>query len=411
VYAVEENGDPNEGVNEDDRESTERQYLIKWKGWSHIHNTWESENSLREQKVKGMKKLENYIKKAKTIADWRRQAGPEDIDYYECQQELQTELQKSHNNVERIIAQQTKPEGGVDYFCKWECLPYADSTWEDASLVQKKWNSKITEFQERELSKKTPSSHCKVLKYRPKFHHLKSQPDYMGVDRGLLLRDYQMEGVNWLILTWCRNNSVILADEMGLGKTIQTICFLHYLFQTQSLYGPFLCVVPLSTMTAWQREFAIWAPEMNVVTYLGDVQSREIIRSYEWCFDNSKKMKFNAILTTYEIVLKDKMFLGIINWASVLVDEAHRLKNDDSLLYKALKEFSTNHRLLITGTPLQNSLKELWALLHFIMPDKFVSWEDFEHDHGDAADKGKQKKLPYSIVGWFEKGPFSKFAW
>lgn len=154
-------------------------------------------------------------------------------------------------------------------------------------------------------------------------------------------------------------------------------------------------------MTAWQREFQIWAPEMNVVTYLGDVQSREMIREYEWCFKSTKKLKFNAILTTYEILLKDKAFLGCLSWAALLVDEAHRLKNDDSLLYKALKEFNTNHRLLITGTPLQNSLKELWALLHFIMPEKFPTWEAFEVLHGQSEDKGytslHQELEPYIL--------------
>lgn len=94
------------------------------------------------------------------------------------------------------------------------------------------------------------------------------------------------------------------------------------------------------------------------------------IRQFEWSFATSKRLKFNAILTTYEILLKDRQFLRSFSWACLLVDEAHRLKNDDSLLYKALKEFDTNHRLLVTGTPLQNSLKELWALLHFIMPYK-----------------------------------------
>lgn len=97
------------------------------------------------------------------------------------------------------------------------------------------------------------------------------------------------------------------------------------------------------------------------------------IRQFEWCYSGSKRLKFNAILTTYEIVLKDKALLGSLSWAALLVDEAHRLKNDDSLLYKALMEFDTNHRLLITGTPLQNSLKELWSLLHFIMPHKYAS--------------------------------------
>lgn len=93
------------------------------------------------------------------------------------------------------------------------------------------------------------------------------------------------------------------------------------------------------------------------------------IREFEWSHVN-KKLKFNTLLTTYEILLKDKDFLGSVAWTSLIVDEAHRLKNDDSLLYRTLMEFRTNYRLLITGTPLQNSLKELWSLLHFIMEKK-----------------------------------------
>lgn len=392
VYAVEEKGDPNAGVDPKDKSATEEQFLIKWKGWSHIHNTWESEESLQRQKAKGLKKFENYIKRDNEIEAWKkRTANPEDIDYYECQQELHQELFKSYNFIERIIAQQDKADGAVDYLCKWESLPYAESTWEDSKLVQRKWQTKIDEFLNREASKATPSSHSTVLRRRPKFLKVEKQPEYMGLDRGLVLRDYQMQGLNWLNLSWCKENSVILADEMGLGKTIQTICFLYYMFKTHQLYGPFLCLVPLSTMTAWQREFQLWAPDLNVVTYIGDVQSREMIRQYDWCFSGTKRMKFNAILTTYEILLKDKMFLGCINWAALLVDEAHRLKNDDSLLYKALKEFNTNHRLLITGTPLQNSLKELWALLHFIMPGKFTTWDEFEKVHGNAMEKGYAK--------------------
>ncbi|XP_073823256.1 chromodomain-helicase-DNA-binding protein 1 [Musca autumnalis] len=390
IYAIEDSGcDPNEGVDENDLENTETQYLIKWKGWSYIHNTWESEATLKEQKVKGMKKLDNFIKKEQEQVYWMRYAGPEDIDYYECQKELQNDLIKSYNSVDRIISRNLKPEGLVEYLCKWQSLPYAEATWEDGALVTRKWQRCVDQFEDREQSKCTPSRHCKVLKNRPKFYKIKNQPDFLK--EGLTLRDYQMDGLNWLLHSWCKENSVILADEMGLGKTIQTICFLYSLFKVHHLYGPFLCVVPLSTMTAWQREFDLWAPDMNVVTYLGDVKSREMIRQYEWTFDGSKRLKFNCILTTYEIVLKDKLFLGTLQWAALLVDEAHRLKNDDSLLYKSLKEFETNHRLLITGTPLQNSLKELWALLHFIMPEKFATWEDFESEHGNAADKGYTK--------------------
>ncbi|TNN45053.1 Chromodomain-helicase-DNA-binding protein 1 [Liparis tanakae] len=175
---------------------------------------------------------------------------------------------------------------------------------------------------------------------------------------------------------------------MGLGKTIQTISFLNCLFNDHQLYGPFLLVVPLSTLTSWQREMQLWAPNMNFVVYLGDISSRNMIRTHEWIHGHSKRLKFNIILTTYEILLKDKSFLGNVNWAFIGVDEAHRLKNDDSLLYKTMMDFKSNHRLLITGTPLQNSLKELWSLLHFIMPEKFHSWDLFEEAHGKGRDSG-----------------------
>lgn len=223
IYAIEEQNGTASDAQQDikmnailSKHDSEEQYLIKWKGWSYIHCTWESEETIREQKVKGIKKLENYIKKERDIEHWRKYANVEDIDYYECQLELQQDLLKSYNYVERVIAESQKTDGTIDYLCKWESLPYAEATWEDSSLVLKRWPLKIGDFQRREASQKTPSRHCRVIKYRPKFHQLKEQPEYLNSD--LKLRDYQMDGLNWLILTWCKENSVILADEMGLGK-------------------------------------------------------------------------------------------------------------------------------------------------------------------------------------------------
>lgn len=401
VYNVELNGDPNDiGSNgqvkeEGEEVDQEPQFLIKWKNKSYLHATWESMSSLNEMAVKGMKKLENFLKKEEELKLWKRLASPEDVEYYDCQEEMMDQLSALYLNVERIIAHQPSKSTETchpEYLCKWEGLSYADCTFEDGALISKKFPLKIEEYNQRQRSLRTPSKLCKALKSRPKFVPLKSQPEWMGCcvkDEGpFVLRDYQLDGLNWLTHSWCRENSVILADEMGLGKTIQTICFFHYLMSQWELYGPFLVVVPLSTMASWQKEFAQWSPDVNVVVYIGDVQSRNMIRSYEWCHPSNKRLKFNVLLTTYEILLKDKGFLGQTSWAVLAVDEAHRLKNDDGLLYKTLIEFDSNHRLLITGTPLQNSLRELWALLHFIMPNKFQSWEDFEADHADADKKG-----------------------
>ncbi|XP_009878147.1 PREDICTED: chromodomain-helicase-DNA-binding protein 1-like [Charadrius vociferus] len=389
IYAVEADGDPNTGF-EMSKELGEVQYLIKWKGWSHIHNTWETEETLKQQNVKGMKKLDNYKKKDQETKRWLKNASPEDVEYYNCQQELTDDLHKQYQIVERIIAHsnQKSAAGYPDYYCKWQGLPYSECSWEDGALIAKKFQACIDEYFSRNQSKTTPFKDCKILKQRPRFVALKKQPSYIGGHESLELRDYQLNGLNWLAHSWCKGNSCILADEMGLGKTIQTISFLNYLFHEHQLYGPFLLVVPLSTLTSWQREIQTWAPQMNAVVYLGDITSRNMIRTHEWMHPQTKRLKFNILLTTYEILLKDKSFLGGLNWVFIGVDEAHRLKNDDSLLYKTLIDFKSNHRLLITGTPLQNSLKELWSLLHFIMPEKFSSWEDFEEEHGKGREFG-----------------------
>ncbi|XP_029430431.1 chromodomain-helicase-DNA-binding protein 2 isoform X2 [Rhinatrema bivittatum] len=405
VYATEANGNPTADF-DPEKEEGETQYLIKWKGWSYIHSTWESEESLQEQKVKGTKKLENFKKKEDEVKQWLAKVTPEDVEYYNCQQELASELNQQYQIVERVIAVKTNKSapGNSDfavhsrkaasasstepeYLCKWMGLPYAESSWEDGALIGKKFQHCIDSFLNRDSTRTTPTRECKVLRQRPRFVALKKQPPYLGGEN-LELRDYQLEGLNWLAHSWCKSNSVILADEMGLGKTIQTISFLSYLFHQHQLYGPSLLVVPLSTLTSWQREFEIWAVDINVVVYIGDLMSRNTIREYEWINQQTKRLKFNVLITTYEILLKDKTVLGSINWAFLGVDEAHRLKNDDSLLYKTLIDFKSNHRLLITGTPLQNSLKELWSLLHFLMPEKFEFWEDFEDDHGKGRENG-----------------------
>lgn len=389
VYSIKQRGDPNK------KNGNEKQFLIKWKGYSHLHNTWESEESLKVLNAKGMKKVDNFHKKQEEIEDWKAVSTPEDIEYMECQLQMQQELQASYTVVERIVDMQgpVGDEEYPDYYVKWKNLPYAEATWENGRLIEEQNQEAIMKYKEREESRFTPSKSCKVLKYRPKFHEEKSQPEFLG-DSNMRLRDYQLQGLNWMIHSWCRHNSVILADEMGLGKTIQSISFLYYLFHKYQLYGPFLVIVPLSTLDAWQNEFAKWAPDMNVLTYIGDVTSRTIIRSREWIHPGNKRTKFNALLTTYEILLKDKAELSSLSWACMMIDEAHRLKNKDSLLYQTLEKFDADHKLLVTGTPLQNSLIELWSLLHFIMPLKFDDWEAFNDEYGSSrAEKRGYKNL------------------
>jgi len=168
---------------------------------------------------------------------------------------------------------------------------------------------------------------------------------------------------------------VILADEMGLGKTVQSVALLAVLEREYGMAGPSLVVVPLSTIDAWRREFARWAPQLNVVTYVGDAASRSVIRFHELTGSIS------VLLTTYELVMRDGAILQKSirdSFELLLVDEGHRLKGGrGGLLYERLAPMAPGARILLTGTPLQNSLEELWALLHFLMPAKFPDYQAF----------------------------------
>ncbi|KAI6649250.1 Chromodomain-helicase-DNA-binding protein 1-like [Oopsacas minuta] len=386
----------------------ETEYLIKWANMSYLHNTWETESNLIGYGVKGIKKVSVYEQKCEEERVWAGNATPEDLEEFQLQQEMQMEIIESHTLVERVISVRNKDSDSPvrEHLCKWEGLPYTECTWEEQGVISDKFQNHIDDYYSRQNMLNIPHRSARVSKNRPNFKAIPSQPKWLGKpldgdvnsqqtdpseppSSPLVLRDYQLEGLNWLVYSWCKHNSVILADEMGLGKTIQTIAFLHYLYKVYQLYGPFLIVVRLSTLAVWQREFAKWAPELNIVVYIGDAQSRGMIKQYEW-ENESGKIQFNVLITTYEILLRDKEALGELNWAVLAVDEGHRLKNDDSMVYQALMEFSTQFRMCITGTPLQNSLRELWCLLHFTQSERFPKWEEFEkhhrlYDEGDAS--------------------------
>ena len=180
------------------------------------------------------------------------------------------------------------------------------------------------------------------------------------------MRDYQVQGLNWLISLYENGINGILADEMGLGKTLQTISFLGYLRFVQGVEGPHLITVPKSTLDNWLREFNRWIPEINVLVLQGAKDDRNVLIN-----ERLLTGKFDVCVTSYEMILREKAHFRKFAWEYIIIDEAHRIKNEESMLSQIIRLFNSRNRLLITGTPLQNNLHELWALLNFLLPDVF----------------------------------------
>lgn len=187
------------------------------------------------------------------------------------------------------------------------------------------------------------------------------------------MRDYQVQGLNWLVSLHENGISGILADEMGLGKTLQTIAFLGYLRHVCDITGPHLIVVPKSTLDNWNREFTMWTPDVNVLILQGAKDER-----HQLINDRLVDEKFDVCITSYEMILREKSHLKKFAWEYIIIDEAHRIKNEESSLAQIIRLFNSRNRLLITGTPLQNNLHELWALLNFLLPDVFGDSEAFD---------------------------------
>ncbi|XP_052198184.1 chromatin structure-remodeling complex protein SYD isoform X2 [Diospyros lotus] len=188
------------------------------------------------------------------------------------------------------------------------------------------------------------------------------------------LREYQMNGLRWLVSLYNNHLNGILADEMGLGKTVQVIALICYLMEAKNDRGPFLVVVPSSVLPGWESEINFWAPSVNRIVYSGPPEERR--RLFK---ERIIQQKFNVLLTTYEYLMNkhDRPKLSKVHWHYIIIDEGHRIKNASCKLNADLKHYHSSHRLLLTGTPLQNNLEELWALLNFLLPNIFNSSEDF----------------------------------
>jgi SNF2 family DNA or RNA helicase len=231
-----------------------------------------------------------------------------------------------------------------------------------SSLQRRRKKRKTEEEEDRELLKEEEEESLVPLVFS-------KSPGYITGE----MRDYQIHGLNWLISLYDNGINGILADEMGLGKSLQAISFIGYLNHMRNEPGPHLFVVPKSTLFNWMNEFKKWCSTLTVFMLHGHQPERARIIEEKLIPGD-----FNVCITSYEMCLIEKASLRKYSWKYIVVDEAHRIKNEHSVLSQVIRTFLSRNRLLITGTPLQNNLHELWALLNFLLPDVFSSSEEFD---------------------------------
>ncbi|XP_052332541.1 chromodomain-helicase-DNA-binding protein 8-like isoform X2 [Oncorhynchus keta] len=353
------------------------EFFVKYKNYSYMHCEWATLEQLERDKRIHQKLKRFKAKHAQMRHLLQEEEEPFNPDYVE---------------VDRILDESNSVDNGelvVYYLVKWCSLPYEDATWELREDVDEVKVEEFRKIQDRQPQlKRTPRPQAAAWKKLEEFREYKS---------GNVLREYQLEGVNWLLFNWYNRQNCILADEMGLGKTIQSISLLSEVFGA-GVQGPFLVIAPLSTITNWEREFATWT-DMNAIVYHGSLASRQMIQQYEmYCKDDKDHLipgayKFDALITTFEMILSDCPELREISWRCVIIDEAHRLKNRNCKLLDSLKMLDLEHKVLLTGTPLQNTVEELFSLLHFLEPAQFSSESEFLRDFGDLKTEEQVQKL------------------
>uniref|UniRef100_A0A6N2N8A0 CHD3-type chromatin-remodeling factor PICKLE n=1 Tax=Salix viminalis TaxID=40686 RepID=A0A6N2N8A0_SALVM len=366
-----------------------KQYLVKWKGLSYLHCTWVPEKEF-------LKAFKSNPRLKTKVNNFNRQMASNNNSEDEF-----VAIRPEWTTVDRILACRGY-EDEKEYLVKYKELPYDECYWEFESDVSA-FQPEIEKFNKIQSRSHKPSKQKSSLrdttdskKKSKEFQQFDHSPEFLS---GGSLHPYQLEGLNFLRFSWSKQTHVILADEMGLGKTIQSIAFLASLYIEG--ISPYLVVAPLSTLRNWEREFATWAPQMNVVMYVGSSQARAVIREYEFYYPKNHKkikkkksgqvvteskqdrIKFDVLLTSYEMINLDSSSLKPIKWECMIVDEGHRLKNKDSKLFLSLKQYCSYHRVLLTGTPLQNNLDELFMLMHFLDAGKFSSLEEFQEEFKD----------------------------
>merc|ERR1719464_2145295 len=415
-----------------------REFFIKWREMSYWHCTWvlEIQLDVYHPQAYRMYLRKNDMDEPRRFDEegeeedggGRRSKHKQDDPRQLFKRFYRYGIKPTWLQPNRVLNKRPTTDGSTQYFVKWQDLTYAECTWEDEDFDVPDLPQFIREYEDlRYVCGADGNRKKKGKKGEPEVKRkYNAPPDKATTDLDVKYKDnsmckwmpeklnlhpYQLEGISWARHSWNNNTDIILADEMGLGKTIQTITFLYSLYKEGHCRGPFLIAVPLSTLINWEREFALWAPEFYVVSYVGDKDSRIVIRENELSFEDNavrkgdkasrikaSTVKFHCLLTSYEMISMDAACLGSVQWEILVVDEAHRLKNNQSKFFKILAGYAITYKMLLTGTPLQNNLEELFYLLNFLTPGKFNDLSKFQQDFEDIG-KEDQVRLLHELLG------------
>jgi DNA helicase INO80 len=207
------------------------------------------------------------------------------------------------------------------------------------------------------------------------------------------LKNYQIKGLRWLDNLYSQGINGILADEMGLGKTIQALALLAHISERKNNWGPFLVIAPAITLFNWYSEASRFVPAMKILPYWGSQKDRKVVKKYlQQKYLGQKSSNFHLIITSYQLAVSDEKTLQRVKWQYIILDEAQAIKNINSLRWNTLLNLKSRNKLLLTGTPIQNTMAELWALLHFIMPQLFDSHEQFKEWFSKDIEANSQQK-------------------
>ncbi|KAJ3007535.1 hypothetical protein HKX48_009063, partial [Thoreauomyces humboldtii] len=390
----------------EDEPSSGREYYVKFTGWSHRHCTWVTERWLRASEPI---KYRAFWKKVQAEVDDAKKSGisspwPKD---------LERSLPANALVLDRIIDVRYRDaddseviENVKEMRVKWLGLKYDRCTWETPfEIDDPDYQTMLDKFQDflaRDCIGDVPKKAVRTRKWQGEYT---SQPKHVI---GGALKSYQLEGLNWLLYKWSKGTSSLLADDMGLGKTVQIVSVLACLHGDYK-QGPFLIAAPSSTLGHWISELARWAPQLVVVSYGGDAASREVVRECEifgnpdTSRDEGKNVRFHVLLSSYETLSRDSAFFRKIKFDVLACDEGHRLKSDAAKTFQAFKKnLNAAHRIILTGTPLQNNVRELFNLLNFLDPVRFSDPQKYEDQYGtDTMTDEMVKEMHEKLAPYF----------